>query len=98
MEVSSAFLERAAQSHRWLPNSNAAPVGEERPYGLCRLCAGPRLATSSVPAPVAFVARLSPQDFGGVMGWKMNNDLRDEFVLSEEGLRVADLTLSSATI
>ena len=32
------------------------------------------------------------------MGWKMINDLRDEFDLSEEGLRVADLTLSSATI
>jgi hypothetical protein len=57
------FLKRAAQSHRWLTNSNAAPVGAERPYGLCRLCAGPRLTTSSVPTPVAFVARLSLQGF-----------------------------------
>ena len=32
------------------------------------------------------------------MELKMINDLRDEFDLSEEGLRVADLTLSSVTI
>ena len=28
----------------------------------------------------------------------MNSDLRDEFDFSEEGVRVADLTLSSVTI
>ena len=31
------------------------------------------------------------------MGWKMNYDLRYEFLQSGEGLRVADLTLSSTT-
>lgn len=43
--------------------TQVAPVIEKRPYGVCRLCAGPRLTTSSVPTLVTFSARLSPQGF-----------------------------------
>ena len=49
MEVSSAFLKRAAQSLIRLQNSAAAPVREERPYGLSRLRAGLRLRLPVYP-------------------------------------------------
>ena len=55
MEVSSAILERAAQSLRLLPN--VALLSERRPYGLSRPCAGLRL---QLPVWIHLLLRRSP--------------------------------------
>ena len=41
--VSSAVLERAALTFRWVLNITSSPVSKERLYSLSRLCAGLRL-------------------------------------------------------
>ena len=81
MGVSSAVLKRAAQTLRRLPNSNAAPVVDERPYGLSRLCAGLRLR---LPVYPHLSLRRSPITTGlgddEMMGCRMTDDLRGDFV------------------
>ena len=55
-EVSSAFLNRAAQSLRWLPNSTAAPCQR-------RATIWPEPPMCRFAATAASVACLSPQDW-----------------------------------
>ena len=72
MEVSSAFLKRAAQSPRRLPNSIAAPSmkNDHMAWTACvQVCGYDFQCTHTC----RFVARPSPQDFGMISD-KMKND------------------------
>ena len=90
MEVSSAILERAAQSLRLLPN--VALLSERRPYGLSRPCAGLRLQLPVYPhlllrrSPIATVATGL-----GVMIWGGGGGGRGEgkYEVDDDDLRVS---------
>ena len=90
--VSSAVLERPAQTLRWLSNITSAPVSKEWPYSLSRLCAGLWLR---LPVYPLLSLRRSPiatglEVIGWDKGWLMNCTW-----LCEVGLRRASLSLTS---